>query len=107
LFFWVLDTIFEFNPTLGTGNGFTFESHQYDDLNAAIERALRVFRNEEQYLKLRELARGSVLDNSRVALAWTQEFCRLKQRMFSPPVKVEDQESGASSKGSTTEPDSK
>ena len=73
--------LLEFDPATGQGNGMTFEAHQYDDLLQAIERSLRVFANHEQYQLLRNNARVSVLDNSRVAAAWKSEFCRLKQRM--------------------------
>jgi predicted membrane metal-binding protein len=32
------DTVFEFDAAAGTGNGLTFESHQFDDLMAAMHR---------------------------------------------------------------------
>jgi starch synthase len=32
------DTVFEYNTATGAGNGLTFESHQFDDLMAAMHR---------------------------------------------------------------------
>lgn len=97
--------MFEFDPVTGNGNGMTFESHQFDDLMAAMQRALRVFRQPEQYARLRVNARRSVLDNSVVADAWSREFCRLKERLWCQPVTANTQEN--SNTDSTVVPDSK
>jgi hypothetical protein len=90
------DTVFEFDPVTGLGNGMTFESHQFDDLMAAMQRALRIFRQPEHYARLRTNARRSVLDNSVVADAWSREFCRLKERLWCQPILAGTQENSNS-----------
>ncbi len=86
----------------------TFESHQFDDLMAAMQRALRVFRQPDQYARLRANARRSVLDNSVVADAWSREFCRLKERLWCQPVVAAHQEnSNSDASSSSSVPESK
>jgi glycogen synthase len=52
------------------GNGFTFESYSSGDFAFAIDRALKIFSDEEEYQKLRENSRNSVVTCSMVAKAW-------------------------------------
>ena len=91
------DSVFEFDTAKGTGNGFTFEAHAHGDFVYAVSRALNVFWNRgncivvaftdylEHYAKLRKSARDAVLDVEEVAIAWTREYTRLRQRIWSPP----------------------
>ena len=92
------DTVFEYNISTGKGNGLTFESHQFDDLMAAIDRSRKLFNDPENYAKLRENARKSVLDNTVVADAWAREFCRLKQRLWNDPENKEKEKEKAKDK---------
>ncbi|KAL7717162.1 Glycogen(starch) synthase [Entamoeba marina] len=59
------DTVFEFNPTEKTGNGFVFQAFAHGDLVYAIKRSIE-----------------SVLDLVDVTIAWGSEFCRLKKKVF-------------------------
>jgi starch synthase len=86
------DTIFEFDPIVrrkfsswhlvtflanpASGNGFTFEAHNHSDFVAAVKRSLTVFNNKENYAKLRQSSRESVLDVETVAIVWIKEFTR-------------------------------
>jgi len=76
------DTVFEFNPIEETGNGFTFEAHRHADLVQAITRAITIFGKPEKYQKLRENCMKSVLDMSKVAEAWANEFSRMRRCMW-------------------------
>lgn len=71
------DTVFEYNPSTRTGNGFTFEAHCHADLRWALVRAMDIFANPEAYNQLRSNAEASVLDMSVCATAWANEFCRM------------------------------
>ncbi len=68
------DTVFEYLPNDPTsdGNGFTFEAHTVGDFVYAVKRAMAVFSEPEQYMRLRACARASVLDTAVVAEAWTR-----------------------------------
>jgi len=79
------DSVFEFDSYKGTGNGFTFEAHSHGDFVYAVQRALAIFNNKENYQKLRKQAFDSVLDVEEVAIAWIREYARLRQRMWTPP----------------------
>ena len=69
------DTVFE-----GVnGNGFTFEAHTHKDYIDAVGRAIHIFNNQEEYKKLRQRAKDSVLDMEVVAQAWAKEFSRLRK----------------------------
>jgi len=81
------DSVFEFHN--GSGNGFTFEAHAHVDFVQAVRRALVVYNNKSDYLKLRENARACVLDVIEVATAWMGEFVRLRKRVWAPPEEVE------------------
>jgi starch synthase len=46
------DTIFDYNPTNGTGNGFVFDDYTGVALHEAINRALKLWENSERWQKL-------------------------------------------------------
>ena len=46
------DTVAEFDPKTGNGNGFVFEPYRAEDLLAALARMIAVFKNREQWRKL-------------------------------------------------------
>ena len=76
------DTVFEFNYNNNSGNGFTFDNHNYNDLISAMKRAIKLFYNKEKYEICRKNAYNSVIDVSCVAREWCKEFCRLKRKIF-------------------------
>jgi starch synthase len=78
------DTVFEFDPLKKTGNGFVFWAHRHRDYAQAVERALSVFNDKEQYALLRKNARESVLSTEKVAREWAREFARLFKRFYEP-----------------------
>ena len=46
------DTIFDYNPTNGTGNGFVFDDYTGTALHEAINRALKLWTNSDRWQKL-------------------------------------------------------
>ena len=46
------DSVKEFNPQTGEGNGFTFSEYRADHLFAAIKRALALFKNRAAWTEL-------------------------------------------------------
>jgi starch synthase len=72
------DTVYEYSAHNTTGNGFTFESHDYHDFVNAVGRALTAFSHEQVYEKIRDNAAASVLDTKVVAEEWAKEFARLR-----------------------------
>ncbi|CDI77268.1 Alpha amylase domain-containing protein, related, partial [Eimeria acervulina] len=75
------DTVVEFVPAAGTGNGFSFMNYTSGDLLYAMERAIRVFDDKEKYTLLRQLARQSVVSCECSSWAWLCEFARLRNKI--------------------------
>jgi starch synthase len=46
------DTVSEFDPKTGTGNGFVFDTYRAEDLLAGVGRMLALFRNRDQWHQL-------------------------------------------------------
>jgi hypothetical protein len=80
------DTVFEYDPATGTGNGFTFEAHAVHDFQMAIHRAIAVY-HSPGYAQIRANARASVMDLAVVSLAWFREFHRLRRALPPAPQK--------------------
>ena len=76
------DTVFEFQWNTGTGNGLTFDNHNYKDLMGAMQRSLDLFKNKEKYEICRKNAMNSAIDVADVSRAWCKEFYRLKGKTF-------------------------
>lgn len=76
------DTVHEWRNDQGEGNGFTFDTYSHGDFVWAIKRALRVFSQPEEYEELRMSAYETVIDVSQVAWAWSNEFHRLRDAMY-------------------------
>lgn len=76
------DTVHEWRSEVGEGNGFNFATYSQGDFVWAIKRALRVFSNQEEYEELRTSAYDTVIDVSQVAWAWSGEFHRLRDAMY-------------------------
>jgi len=78
------DSVFEFDPLTGEGNGFTFEAHAHSDFVQAMKRALAVYNNPASYEALRAHTKKTVLDVEKVARGWMGEFVRLRGRVWAP-----------------------
>lgn len=76
------DTVHEWRADEMEGNGFTFESYNQGDFVWAVKRALRVFSHPEEYSELRQSAYDTTIDVSQVAWAWSSEFHRLRNAMY-------------------------
>ena len=71
------DTVFEFEPLSGKGNGFNFHEHRAGELYYACERAMTTYSDQTSYELVRKNAFESVIDVADVARAWVKEFHRL------------------------------
>lgn len=76
------DTVHEWKSEMGEGNGFTFEDYSHGDFVWAVKRALRVFSHPHEYEELRASAYETTIDVSEVAWAWSSEFHRLRNAMY-------------------------
>ena len=76
------DTVFEFNYDNNSGNGFTFDNHNCNELISAMKRAIKLFYNKEKYEICRKNAYNSAIDVSWVGREWCKEFFRLKRKIF-------------------------
>lgn len=52
------DTIREYNPKTGAGNGFVFSAYESSELNAAINRSLKLYKNKKAWAMLVKRAMG-------------------------------------------------
>ena len=84
------DTVHEFNYDDNTGNGLTFDNHDLKDLIAAMKRAITLYNNKEKYEICQKNAINSVIDVNDVAKAWSQEFYRLKKKLYFDLKEVRD-----------------
>jgi len=82
------DTVHEWNPETGEGNGFSFEAYQHSDFVWAIKRALRVFSRPQEYEELRATAYETTIDVSQVAWAWSSEFHRMRNAIYADASKI-------------------
>lgn len=71
------DTVSEFNKETKSGNGLLFWCHECKDFIMAIERALTIFKDNENYKILRKNALNSVLTTEKTAAKWLNEFTKL------------------------------
>lgn len=76
------DTVHEWKSEQGEGNGFTFEEYSHSDFVWAIKRALRVFSQPDEYEEIRAAAYETTIDVSEVAWAWSSEFHRIRNAMY-------------------------
>jgi len=76
------DTVREFDPETGEGNGFLFDKFSSDSMLAALNRAIQLYQNKRSWTKL--MKNGMKLD-----LSWT-ESARTYQALFENLVKGGD-----------------
>lgn len=77
------DTVHEWQVDEGEGNGFLFEDYSHPDFVTTMKRALRVFTNPLEYSSLRKAAYLTTIDVSQVAWAWSSEFHRMRNAIYS------------------------
>lgn len=83
------DSVFEFDPQLEKGNGFTFKDHKVGDYVYAVERSMAIFKTKKKYAVLRKNAFESTIDGAEVSRAWNKEFHRLFNKTFIDPKMME------------------
>ena len=84
------DSVHEYKPDTKKGNGFIFEYYNRDNFMHAIERAIQVFNNKEDYNRLRKNAFESTMDGITVAKEWCKEFYRLNGKFFAAQCSPEE-----------------
>jgi Glycogen recognition site of AMP-activated protein kinase/Glycosyl transferases group 1 len=77
------DTVHEWQIDESEGNGFLFEDYNHEDFVMAMKRALRVFSAPPEYMALRRFAYMTTIDVSQVAWAWSSEFHRMRNAIYS------------------------
>ena len=85
------DTIEEYNTAEKTGNGFLFENFDNKDFLSAVNRAVKIFGNKNEYKTLCSNAFDSATDLEKVALRWGEEFYRIKNKIFYDKKRVNDE----------------
>ena len=73
------DSVSDFDPAAGTGNGFVFADYDGASLLAAVDRALAAYRQKDQWVRLMENAMTADYSWSRSA----GEYLKLYQRLMS------------------------
>jgi len=72
------DTVIEFNPETGVGNGFRFEEYRAEALFSACARTLEVFRNADAWRRLMDNAFAADFSWARAAREYLDWFARLR-----------------------------
>ena len=81
------DTVFDFDPKSGKGNGFLFEPYRSEDLLGALSRMTAVFRNRQQWRKLQAncfAADFSWEKSARAYMSWFEELQRERRAAAKP-----------------------
>jgi starch synthase len=73
------DTVTEFDPTSGAGNGFVFASYRPDELVAALKRMIAVFKNPPLWRRLMQNAFACDFSWERAAREYLAWFERLRR----------------------------
>lgn len=77
------DTVHEWHVDEGEGNGFLFDEYNHEHFTRAMKRALHTFSHPEEYAELRASAYATTIDVSQVAWAWSSEFHRMRNAIYS------------------------
>jgi starch synthase len=72
------DTVSEFDPVAGTGNGFVFDKFATEDLLAALERMIATFKSKAQWRKLMANCFAADFSWERAAREYVDWFSRLR-----------------------------
>ncbi len=76
------DTVVNFDPATGAGNGFVFEAYRAGDLAAALERMVRVFRNPAQWRRLMANCFAADFSWAQAARTYLDWFTGLRRERF-------------------------
>jgi starch synthase len=71
------DTVSEFDPRSGKGNGFVFHQYRHEDLLATLARAIAVYRQPSAWRRLRENGFAADFSWTRAADRYLEVFARL------------------------------
>lgn len=71
------DTIEEFDPETGTGNGFVFGPYQVNDFRAAVDRATALFRQHDRWTTLMRNAMSADFSWEHTAQFYLDLYCTL------------------------------
>ncbi len=71
------DSVEEFDPSTGRGNGFLFSAYEVDDFLAAVDRALALFRRPESWTSLMRNGMAADFSWERTALAYLDLYRKL------------------------------
>jgi starch synthase len=74
------DTISEFNAAKETGNGFIFSEHQSEALFGAMERAARIFQNQDAWTKLMKNAMACDFSWTKSARQYEELYKRVEKK---------------------------
>lgn len=77
------DTVHEWSSDELEGNGFLFDEYNHGDFVRAMKRALHCFSNAAEYAELRACAYMTTIDVKQVAWAWSSEFHRMRNAIYS------------------------
>lgn len=69
-----VDSVEEYNPTTGTGVGFTFYQYNADDMAYAIRRALDIYKKEPHWTTIRKNAMQKDFSAEKTALEYLKVF---------------------------------
>jgi starch synthase len=79
------DTVLEFNPETGVGNGFRFDEYRAEALFSACARALETFRNQPAWTRLMANAFAADFSWTRATREYLDWFARLKPELVERP----------------------
>jgi starch synthase len=72
------DTVYEFDPAAGTGNGFVFDQFEATEMVGALGRMVATFRDRETWRKLMQNCFASDFSWNRAARQYVEWFTRLR-----------------------------
>lgn len=76
------DTVSDFDEQTEKGSGFTFEHHNSHGFYYAVTKALKIYKNEAVYNKLRKSTFSAAIDVNEVSKAYENEFYRMFNKNF-------------------------
>ncbi len=84
------DTVSEFDPATGAGNGFAFEPYRAEDLVAALARTVAVFKQPPQWRRLMDNCFACDFSWEQAARNYLEWFARLRAARGSRATRARD-----------------